>query len=313
MKYIYLDEFYWVNLLRAKQGKQENFVELLHQLENLNSNFCIPLSYSNVDETLRRKDESKRNELLRFQIEISKGSFIAPWTTIIPIELRNYIRNFLSRSSTDIKNFVFGKTLAYFHGAFNSTNPMMFLIPAHQSEHFEYLFRLFTSHQNVTYVRDTVEQMTKNLQSTLNTMIIDDYNQKDRIQKVKIAKKTTYSNLINMFFKELDDFYYQGKLSSEDLKIITDQFPYEDAEILLSDIPTFYTFSLLNYTRNTSRKIKQNDFYDLQLSLAIPYCDAVMTERHWTSIAQLHKLDKKFNTMISQKPEDLLQFLKENR
>ena len=56
----------------------------------------------------------------------------------------------------------------------------------------------------------------------------------------------------------------------------------------------------MNYVRNTSlsREIKSNDLYDLQLSIAIPYCDIVVSERQWINIAKHKHLDSKYESNL---------------
>ncbi|OLS16609.1 MAG: hypothetical protein HeimC3_53550 [Candidatus Heimdallarchaeota archaeon LC_3] len=301
MKKIYLDEFQWINLLRAKKGNQENYEALLNTLANPNGSFSLHLSYANVYETLRQSNERKSNELLRFQIKMSNGRFIAPWSVIIPIEIRNVIREILGRSNVDIRRFVFGEGLRYFFGDYES-NQEIYGIFKSQSAQNNFLLRFFTSTEFPSYVKDQVEKDTIYLHSTLTTMIQSEYNQKDKVDKKKKAKGRTILNLNEMIFDEIDGFREKGNFSFKDLEIIKQQMPttIEGFENLLSRVPTLNTFSKLNYTRNTSMKMKKNDFYDLQISIAIPYCDIVMAEKSWSSIAKNHQLDRYNNTLITQ-------------
>ena len=41
------------------------------------------------------------------------------------------------------------------------------------------------------------------------------------------------------------------------------------------------------------------------LSKAIPYCDIVVTEKKWVSLAKQAKLDKLYDTILSSKVDDL--------
>jgi hypothetical protein len=69
----------------------------------------------------------------------------------------------------------------------------------------------------------------------------------------------------------------------------------------IKEIPTFYVLFNLSYQneKNYNRRINRNDIYDISsLSIAIPYCDIVVTEKHFASIAKSVKLDEIYNTII---------------
>ena len=58
------------------------------------------------------------------------------------------------------------------------------------------------------------------------------------------------------------------------------------------------------------RKIGANDEIDIGfLSLAVPYCHAVVTEKFWTSLVRRHGLDQKCDTLVSSDMGEVLQTL----
>lgn len=68
----------------------------------------------------------------------------------------------------------------------------------------------------------------------------------------------------------------------------------------------------MNYTRNInkSRKIKPNDIYDVHcLSAAVSYCDIVITERSWANMLKQNEIGKLYDTIISNKIEELIALL----
>ncbi|MEV7450644.1 hypothetical protein [Streptomyces nigra] len=75
----------------------------------------------------------------------------------------------------------------------------------------------------------------------------------------------------------------------------------------ICDIPTRDVYHALRSSRykNQQQQWHQHDFADfLALAVAIPYCDVVVTERHWRHVAIQAGLDKKYNTQILSKLDD---------
>jgi hypothetical protein len=77
---------------------------------------------------------------------------------------------------------------------------------------------------------------------------------------------------------------------------------------LLIDLPSRAVTYELRRLRHQSRdtKWKPNDLEDIaSLSVAIPYCDVVVTEKQWCHNARRAKLDRRFNTVILYDLKDL--------
>ncbi|MFF5586875.1 hypothetical protein [Streptomyces hygroscopicus] len=77
----------------------------------------------------------------------------------------------------------------------------------------------------------------------------------------------------------------------------------------IKSIPTRDVFSALRITRrrNKQKRWEQHDFADLlTLSVAIPYCDVVVTEKQWCHITKQARLDTKYGTLMVHKLDDAL-------
>lgn len=86
----------------------------------------------------------------------------------------------------------------------------------------------------------------------------------------------------------------------------------EDITAFFQTMPTAYCLFTLSQCRdqNMQRPIKKTDMYDIwALSIAIPYCDIVLADSMFASIAKQAKLDKIYNTVILNSPEELLKHL----
>jgi hypothetical protein len=76
----------------------------------------------------------------------------------------------------------------------------------------------------------------------------------------------------------------------------------EDIMHLWAAIPTVHVHSSLRIQRfrNSQQKWSQHDLADLSaLSVAIPYCDIVVTERQWCALAKRAKLDATYKTFVT--------------
>ncbi|MEU1103634.1 hypothetical protein ABZ408_22095 [Streptomyces tibetensis] len=81
----------------------------------------------------------------------------------------------------------------------------------------------------------------------------------------------------------------------------------EDVSSFVLDVPTRHTYHALRSSRymNPQQAWHQHDFADfMALAVAIPYCDVVVTERHWRHVAIQAGLDKRYNTRILHKLDD---------
>lgn len=81
---------------------------------------------------------------------------------------------------------------------------------------------------------------------------------------------------------------------------------------LLESVPMLDVEINLHVERNEhrDRKIAPNDEIDLGfLSMAVPYCHAVVTEKFWVSLVSRPKLDKKYGTLIGSDLNEVLQNL----
>lgn len=86
----------------------------------------------------------------------------------------------------------------------------------------------------------------------------------------------------------------------------------EDIYSFVFDVPTQHVFHVLRSSRymNPQQGWHQHDFADfMALAVAIPYCDVVVTERHWRHVAVQAGLDKKYNTRIFHKLDDAVAVL----
>lgn len=85
-----------------------------------------------------------------------------------------------------------------------------------------------------------------------------------------------------------------------------------DARALIQSMPISSVAALLKTEqhRNPSRPWKSNDIFDIDaLSIAVPYCDIVVTEKNRWHHLRTAKVDEQMNTVILRRLDDLIPLL----
>jgi hypothetical protein len=136
----------------------------------------------------------------------------------------------------------------------------------------------------------------------------------NEIAKIDVEKMEIFRNTAKNQSKEIRKNAYYGEitylLQSEieiylaDFGKTFDQFLELGKKSLISfwkNVPIINTEVELATERseNLDREISTHDIFDItSLSVAIPYCDVVVTEKYFTDLAIRKNLDKKYGTII---------------
>lgn len=114
------------------------------------------------------------------------------------------------------------------------------------------------------------------------------------LQKVQIELIIAPADSVN---PQMDHRISQERLESE-------EYAFE----WIQDFPAIYTHVNLTVERDLQqhRDIQPNDLNDLMaLSVAIPYCDVVVTENFWAHIASQVGVDELYNTKVTSDIEEV--------
>lgn len=302
---VYLDQNIWIELSKIYFGKindknlKETYTLFKKSIDN--DDIKTYLSYSHIQETLKIKNNVKRDNLIEFMMEFSKGNTILPYFTMINLEIQNYFYDRIGLGF-NLKNKPFGKGLPHLLGGklelsymdsyklppdikkelLDSTESMEFMKLAFKDEKFLKL------HQNSNNFDNGITKKFEFIRSENNKVI--DKNLKRRLTLVKILSGTVVPELARLACK------YQC-----DPKIMMNKWNEEDIMVFLKKLPTTYTDFILTYKRdaNIGRDISSHDLYDIAAySVAIPYCDIFVGEKMFTSFAINEKLNVQYNTKI---------------
>ena len=260
-----------------------------------------------LEKLASKLDYSKREKLAKFMLSISKGYALVPYICLTKDEIRNAVFRRVGLPTRNLKGVV-GKGIASTLGpwyiksnklpgslkqklieATESPKTFLWFIMNH-SDHFREGRKV-----ELKYV-EMMEEIRREYAK------IVDNNLRRRVNFARYFKSVISPEIGRVCIKF--DLHPENIFPNNTTK--------EDAEKFFQDIPTHYTSLVLHFRRDVQkdRKVDKNDFNDIAaLSIAIPYCDIVITEKFWTSIALHEKLDKIYNTVILSSVGDLHNFL----
>lgn len=308
MQFIYLDLNKWVDLSRCYFGKNEKLRPVLDSLiaAGLRKEICCPASTATLIEVRKKRNSDQRERLAEFISRISGGVFMAPPSVLQDWELKRAVSKTLGIPIDLPRNKLFGHGVAFafgmtrddpsFHNMtdeafdrFNSPQGSYFLMAG--STETEEIFesgRQLTESQATDYVRD-IEQYRENARSVSKEM----------------RRRGVAANELLAFQPQITRILKNHNLQFNDLLNVGRHKLLK----FFSHSPSLDCWIKLSAARNEhhDRKVEKNDMLDLRaLSIAIPYCQAVITEKFWTRLVKQEKLDDTYTTLVSNRLEDLV-------
>ena len=276
---VYLDQNHWIHLsqdyYQRSKSTDESYQELIEKIRlAVNQNRAIfPVSIFHAVEMLLANDISRRERLFQFVAEISHGWITAPTWEIVPLELEILISGKPNRVS-----------------AFKKLDSLEAL-----HDH------LFPVEENKESAKRYKERTTEYAQRIERARI-----RKDGKPYSREALRFFYArNLIPDIREELFNF-------SQEYEIDVDAFVEKLG--LFENIPVLDVQLTLTTERerNLNKPVSPNDIVDLShLSVAIPYCDIVIPDSYWASLAKIERLglEEKYSVKILEKLSQLENYL----
>jgi hypothetical protein len=316
---LYLDQFAWVGLARAAHGRSSATVAAHEALEVLrfgvaNGLVSCPLSSHHYMETLLRRDGGSRHRLGETMAELSRFDAIAPSTEVVPAELDAALHARFEKPSDPKPLRVFGSGVAF---AFGEGFPR-YRVPANVS---------MTKQERLSFevVANQVLQMAalKGPPAGVPVPGMTENNYYRNFgEKYVVAEK----RLADGFIEHAAQAKVPDWVTASVLADILDPFnkalarakitaaesqPFESAQgltDLLMSLPSRVVVYELRRQRhrNPQTNWEANDLDDLEaMSVAIPYCDVVVTEKQWCHFARPANLGERFGTRIVSALSDL--------
>jgi len=267
-KIVGLDQMMWIYLAETYYGRNESqsaryklvLDKILKSIESKSSIF--PISIFTILEATIHRNTNHRKLLAEFVAKISDGwVFLPPWK-IVPQELENLISGEKNREVQFIRKA-------------DSKDDIVSLFLSGEKD-----FDFSKYNEKISSYASTIEKARRN-----------------KIGKAYSRKALRYHyarNVIIDIQNELLILSQKYEKSVDELVKIMGLFeniPVLDVQLNL----------VVERDRNLDKPVEKNDMVDVSfMSVAIPYADVVIAEKHWVNIANRTHLDRKYNISVSQ-------------
>jgi len=320
-KIVYLDQNHWIHLLRANLGKNidKQTIEVLKKVRKTSENntAIFPISNQHLIETYKKKNPKKRDEMLDFMVDISKGYAIVWYLAIQNFEIRQALLKKVGLPFQDPKEFVIGQGIPYIMGkkpSIRGKNGKKTNMPKMlQKKVIENIYSIETfktcikNHDYINAVRDhikTEEDLVKRIEECIK-------KDKEFIKDKRLRKKYTFLRLSkDIIVPEMVKFSKELCYDHQEVMPwgVSEKWVYD----FLEDMRSIYTSWVLTFRRDVqcNGKIKRSDIHDISaLCMAIPYCDIVVTEKMWAYLVKKERLDQLYDTVILDSLNELNDYL----
>lgn len=264
---VYLDQMHWVDLAKAYHKRDKGkYLPLLKQIQLAiqEKRIIFPLSIFHVLEALKNQNVPRRERFAQAIVEISQGWIIAPPWQVVPQELEIAVMGLLDKQPHILKEY-----------------PSLDKVEA--------LFTIYEASENQATIKK-YKTVVGNYACKIEAA-----RQQNGKAFTREALRYLYArNLIVSLAPDLTNLSAKYRKSPEELIDILGMF---------ENVPTLNVQLELATARdrNLNKPVDPNDIEDISfLSVAIPYCDIVITENSWADYATRKQLqlNKKYNTII---------------
>lgn len=318
---VYLDQNKWISLLKEHVNGVDGTESTLSRLRELveEGEIVCPLSLIHLIETSSYSDKESVDEMFDLMLDLSLNRTIAPMTVVRDEEIKNKVDEWTGRDSS-IEGKVVGDGLAFALGGRHydivsesgelDDEIRSELLDAVESEwatseilDSESVREEFGSREHEQEFVQELEEGRKENEETF-----EDNDRRRKHEVLGYFNEFVVPEVIQKQFQEL------AKMSNNEQRDILDHdIPMERLESeeyawdWVKEFPAVYTHVSLTSERDLQkhRDIDGNDLNDIMaLSVAIPYCDTVVTENFWTHLSQQVGLDELYDTNVTTDIED---------
>jgi hypothetical protein len=308
---VYLDQNKWISLARARTGREEeaHLVGVLQvALEAVRAGYAsFPLSAQHYYETSNRGDRESREHLAWTMLGLSQGDAIASAQVVVPYEIEvALIKQLQLPDDLPPAIQIFGK------GANHVFNTKMFTYEAPD----EYEGRPLAAELQAmaTVVGSTWMEFAILAGSPSSETTRPALSQHMRLTGSKFAcGQHLRDRIAEMGHGQLEDAMTAtaiadildplltvcARLGVDPVRLFVDGA--EMLGSLVCAIPSRWVEREMRRLRhaNPQKQWEGNDLNDVMaLSVAVPYCDVVVTERQWAHFVRVAKLDRRFKTKV---------------
>lgn len=297
-KCIYLDQNKWIDLAKAYYGRKDGkpFKEALESLRSTveAGTVIVPISATHVMETAVPRNQERRNRFAKFMVDFSNNLSIVPHTSILTSEIKNSIFRVLGRiPQISIRAQIIQKGLWFALGVqpiisgIHENNKKILLESILNSRAFSIEFLI-----NACDKKLAQKEVLKELENIRKYVLELDIDMHRRFE------------FANLFTKGPTSQKFKDVLQSLNITLGDFMKNFKDPNQFLSFFQSIYTMDayvtlIVARDREKHRKIQLNDTRDLGfLCTALPYCNAIITEKFWGHLIKSTGLSERYKTQV---------------
>lgn len=312
---IYLDHNKWIELARVDHGRassaEKSDVLVLAREARKRNLASFPLSDMHYMETLQKRDVEARKRLAETMASISQYDAIAPVWQLVPMEIDGALKARFGRPITPRSIRVFAKGAAHALADARFDEAKSYQPPGKPAlgSRGRALFveKMEFSALSGEEIGDGPKARTPFEDGS------SDYYEREKalVDWFRAAGASAEQRRMKLAQHTLEDIGAQIVEALDRAGIAMEEFLGLGAEGMLDfllSLPSRHVEHVLRTLRheNSQHVWKANDLADLgALCSSIPYCDVVVTERHWTHIVKRAGLDVQYGTNVISSLEDL--------
>ncbi|MCH7568793.1 MAG: hypothetical protein IIA87_05215 [Nanoarchaeota archaeon] len=304
MKDIYLDQNGWIYLARGWQNGKGEWYEIASKIKKEvdKGNLRVVISLVNILEVRRISNKERREKLINFMMDLSKGYSIFPFNDwVIESEIFILFQNKIGQGNIDIKSRIINQGISNLLGAHPTIQEDV------SEEKKEEMIKKVNS---VETMRLLLLSERKDLSSSFikEAERFEEARRKERTMKDKTMQyKVVMANYFRgMIFPKMEIIHKNMNLPNDFL--INENMDEKDWINLFQQLPATYSyFSLADRRdRDFNKKIEDNDLYDLfGFTMGVSYCDIFFGEKRFVDFARKSKLDEIYGTIITSSLSEL--------
>jgi hypothetical protein len=320
---VYLDMNHWIYLAQAATGHAdgERYQKALDTLREAAGHVVIPLASVHYMEIEGNRDAARRLDLARLMEELSGFACVLPRSSIMRVELDAVLAQLLGTPSRFSSAPLLGWGVLQAFGRRGG-------LTVHRDEEgditaqarqewpggpaaFDAWSRDADLHVTRAVLRGPADEEVADMRArgwdpTVARRTAEDRTQSERELAQRLIAKPEYRDRIRdvvsgryLAFELLDVF--KGAVEAHGLDLAEFADDVDAARQLTDSMPSGDAWiSLLTAAhRNPQGRWQRNDIFDFDaLSVAIPYCDVVVTDRHACSLANAARLPARLGTTV---------------
>jgi hypothetical protein len=319
---VYLDQNHWVSLTKARVERDDGapFADVLLLLREAVDRgwVSLPLSIEHCMEVQHRHDYASRTQLAETMLELSQLHTIRLHKDLQAAEIDRALQQTFGRPAFPRETQVFGVGMNHAFGRdiINYTVPAESEMPAELRATIQ--ARIRKAMEVVILVGAPPDFEAEGYDPSAHRQVgVNFATEQERLRSIR-RPEGYHRGDAGRRAASVDTFTEFQDPISEALKLAGLHWGYvydlerEGMEALLRAIPTVFVHRELRHLRHEAspKAWEENDLADIAaLSVAIVYCDIVVTERVWTHLAARAKLGGQFNTVILRDLESLVPHL----